>query len=181
MIQLDKAKTVLIVDDDRVSCSLLANALKKRGYQVELAYNLAESIEAVKVHLPKLAVVDLRIGSDSGLNVIRALIEFDSDIRIVVLTGFASISTAVESIKLGAIHYLTKPALVDDIINAFYHDVGDSHINLESKPMSTKRIEWEHMQKVLSDNDGNISAAARAMGMHRRTLQRKLQKKPVQN
>ncbi len=178
---MPNAETVLIVDDDKIFCHVLSGALKKRGYHVELAYSLAQSIEEAKKHVPQLAVVDLRIGADSGLNVIRALIECDSSIRIVVLTGFASISTAVESIKLGAIHYLTKPAVVDDIIKAFYHDVGDSQAHLESKPMSTKRIEWEHMQKVLNDHRGNISAAARAMGMHRRTLQRKLQKKPVQN
>jgi len=99
----------------------------------------------------------------------------------VVLTGFASISTAVESIKLGAIHYLTKPAEVDEILKAFYHDEGDADIDLQTRPMSTKRMEWEHLQKVLNDNEGNISAAARAMGMHRRTLQRKLSKKPVKD
>lgn len=170
---------LLVVDDDEVFCQVLAKALQKREYNVEVAYDLRNAVQQAQQLHPEFAIVDLRIGSDSGLSVIKSLVETEPGIRIVVLTGFASISTAVESIKLGAIHYLTKPAEVDDILNAFYHDEGDTDIDLQTRPMSAKRMEWEHLQKVLRDSNGNISAAARAMGMHRRTLQRKLSKKPV--
>lgn len=170
---------LLLVDDDEVFCEVLSRALRKRDYHVSVAYNAQQALdEAQNIH-PEYAIVDLRIGQDSGLSVIKSLVQSEPGIRIVVLTGFASISTAVESIKLGAIHYLTKPAEIDDIIQAFYHDEGDSEMDIELRPMSPRRMEWEHLQKVLHDNEGNISAAARAMGMHRRTLQRKLSKKPV--
>ena len=170
---------LLLVDDDEIFCQVLSKALQTREYNVEVAYNQSDAIKIAQQQHPEFAIVDLRIGNDSGLNVIKSLAKFEPGIRIVVLTGYASISTAVESIKLGAIHYLTKPAEVEDILMAFYHDEGNAHINLQTQPMSAKRMEWEHLQKVLHDNNGNISAAARAMGMHRRTLQRKLTKKPV--
>lgn len=172
---------LLLVDDDEVFCQVLAKAVHKRGYNVIVAHNLQQAIHLAEQEHPEFAIVDLRIGQDSGLSVIKSLVESEADIRIVVLTGYASISTAVESIKLGAIHYLTKPAEVDDILSSLYHDQGNADIDVQSRPMSTRRMEWEHLQKVLNDYDGNISAAARAMGMHRRTLQRKLQKKPVKS
>ncbi len=170
---------LLLVDDDPVFCQVLSRALQKRGYQVSVAHDQRTAEELGGQLNPQFAIVDLRIANDSGLNVIKSLIKIKPEIRIVVLTGYASISTAVESIKLGAIHYLTKPADVEAILQAFYHDKGNADINLQTQPMSVRRMEWEHLQKVLQDNDGNISAAARAMGMHRRTLQRKLSKKPV--
>jgi len=170
---------LLLVDDDEIFCKVLSKALQKREYNVDVAYDQKDALKLAQQHHPEFAIVDLRIGNDSGLNVIKSLASADPDIRIVVLTGFASISTAVESIKLGAIHYLTKPAELDEILKAFYHDEGNANINLQTQPMSAKRMEWEHLQKVLHDHNGNISAAARAMGMHRRTLQRKLSKKPV--
>lgn len=176
---IEENPKLLIVDDDEVLCQVLSRALKKREYHVFIAQNQAQALQLAQQQAPEFAIVDLRIGMDSGLNVIKALRQLDQDIRIVVLTGFASISTAVEAIKLGANHYLTKPAEVDDILKAFYHDEGDANIQLQTRPMSAKRMEWEHLQKVLTDHNGNISAAARAMGMHRRTLQRKLGKKPV--
>lgn len=172
---------LLIVDDDKIFCQVLSKALQKREYNIEVAYDLSSAVELAQQQHPEFAIVDLRIGNDSGLNVIKSLVNIEPGIRIVVLTGYSSISTAVESIKLGAIHYLTKPAEVDDILKAFYHDEGNADVNLQTQPMSAKRMEWEHLQKVLHDNDGNISAAARAMGMHRRTLQRKLSKKPVKS
>ncbi len=172
---------LLIVDDDEVFCQVLARSLSKRGYDVSVAYDQVQADQLCARTHPQFAIVDLRIGQDSGLNVIKSLVAAEPNMRIVVLTGYASISTAVESIKLGATHYLTKPADVDDIVKAFDQDKGNADADLEPKPMSTKRMEWEHLQKVLNDYDGNISAAARAMGMHRRTLQRKLQKKPVKS
>ncbi len=177
--EVNRLPGLLLVDDDEVLCQVLSRALSKRNFQLEVAHSLDQAIQKADSMHPEFAIVDLRIGQDSGLNLIKQLVENEPGIRIVVLTGYASISTAVESIKLGAIHYLTKPADVDDIIKAFYHDQGDENIQLQSEPMSAKRMEWEHLQKVLNDYDGNISAAARAMGMHRRTLQRKLGKKPV--
>ncbi len=172
---------LLVVDDDEVFCQVLSKALRRREYNVEVAHSEAEAAEISKWQHPEFAIVDLRIDKDSGLDVIKLLIEKEKGIRIVVLTGYASISTAVESIKLGAIHYLTKPAQVDGIIQAFYHDEGNAAVDITTQAMSAKRVEWEHLQKVLRDNHGNISAAARAMGMHRRTLQRKLAKKPVRH
>jgi two-component system response regulator RegA len=177
----NKQASLLLVDDDEVFCEVLAKALNKRGFNVTIANNHQQAVELASQQRPEYAIVDLRIGADSGLNVIKSLATSESGIRIVVLTGFASISTAVESIKLGAMHYLTKPAELDEIIKAFNYQQGNAELDLQSRPMSTKRMEWEHLQKVLNDYDGNISAAARAMGMHRRTLQRKLQKKPVKS
>lgn len=179
--QIGESPRLLLVDDDEVFCQVLARAVRKRGYEVSVAYDQQQAEQLARRDHPEFAVVDLRIGPDSGLNVIKHLVEHEPGIRIVVLTGYASISTAVEAIKLGAIHYLTKPAETDEILKAFYHTEGNADIDLEARPMSTKRMEWEHLQKVLNDHDGNISAAARAMGMHRRTLQRKLQKKPVRS
>ena len=172
---------LLLVDDDEVFCQVLARAISKRGYQVQVAHDQQQAESIARMQAPQFAIVDLRIGNDSGLNVIKSLVQDCDDIRIVVLTGYASISTAVESIKLGAKHYLTKPAEVDEILQSFHQDDGNAEVDVQSTPMSTKRMEWEHLQKVLNDYDGNISAAARAMGMHRRTLQRKLQKKPVKS
>ena len=172
-------KKILVVDDDEVFCQVLAKALTTRGFHVDIAFDKASAISQTRLLMHHYAVVDLRIDQESGLDVIQSLLELVPTMRIVVLTGYASISTAVESIKLGAIHYLTKPAGVDEIISSFSLHQGDSSVTVPSQPLSTKRMEWEHLQKVLSDHDGNISAAARAMGMHRRTLQRKLAKKPV--
>ncbi len=170
---------LLLVDDDEVFCQVLSKALRRREFVVEVAHSEKEAEEISENLHPEFAIVDLHIDKDSGLNVIKMLIKNEPDVRIVVLTGYASISTAVESIKLGAIHYLTKPAQVNEIIQAFYYDEGNACVDVSAQSMSAKRVEWEHLQKVLSDHRGNISAAARAMGMHRRTLQRKLAKKPV--
>ena len=170
---------LLLVDDDEVFCQVLARVLSKRGFVVRVAHDLESANQLACEFQPQFAVVDLRIGQESGLSLIRSLLEINPATRIVVLTGYASITTAVESIKLGATHYLTKPAGVEDILNAFTHGQGDADVSVPKQPMSAKRLEWEHLQKVLNDHDGNISAAARAMGMHRRTLQRKLAKKPV--
>jgi two-component system response regulator RegA len=179
--EIMKQSRLLLVDDDEVFCQVLSRALTRREFSVEVAHDLNQAIKVGESFDPDLAIVDLRIGVDSGLNVVRHLVEMKPVIRIVVLTGYASISTAVESIKLGAIHYLTKPAEVAEIIQAFDRDLGDSDLDIDNRPMSPRRIEWEHLQKVLKDHGGNISAAARAMGMHRRSLQRKLDKKPVRS
>ena len=170
---------LLLVDDDEVYCEVLGNALEKRGYEVSIAHDLACALQLAEQTEPEYAVVDLRIGSESGLELVKQLVALDENTRIVMLTGYASVATAVESIKLGAVHYLTKPATADEVVAALHRDEGDTSVLPAEHPMSVRRLEWEHLQKVLSEHDGNISAAARAMNMHRRTLQRKLSKRPV--
>lgn len=170
---------LLLVDDDEVYCQVLGDALRKRNYAVSIAHNLADALELARQTEPEYAVVDLRIGTESGLELVRQLSELDENTRIVMLTGYASVATAVESIKLGAVHYLTKPATAAEIVAALHRDEGDASIEPAGQPLSIKRLEWEHLQKVLAEHNGNISAAARALNMHRRTLQRKLLKRPV--
>ena len=170
---------LLLVDDDETFCSVLKPALERRNFQVSVAYNVKEGIALAEQTEPEFAVIDLRIGHDSGLELVKKLISLDDNTHIVMLTGYASIATAVEAMKLGAIHYLTKPANTDEIVNALYKNEGDPSIKINENPLSIKRLEWEHLQKVLMQHEGNISAAARALNMHRRTLQRKLDKRPV--
>ncbi len=177
-LEADKPQ-LLLVDDDETFCSVLKPALEKRNFQVSIAHDVASGIQLAEQTEPEYAIIDLRIGHDSGLEMVKKLISLDSNTRIVMLTGFASIATAVEAIKLGAIHYLTKPANADEIVNALHKNEGDSSVAISENPLSVKRLEWEHLQKVLMQHDGNISAAARALNMHRRTLQRKLEKRPV--
>ena len=170
---------LLLVDDDKVFCKVLKAALERRGFEVLVAHNLEKGLALAEQYLPEYAVIDLRIGHDSGLELVKKLISLDTNTACVMLTGFASIATAVEAIKLGAIHYLTKPTNADEIVNALNKNEGDSSVSISETPLSVKRLEWEHLQKVLMQYDGNISAAARALNMHRRTLQRKLDKRPV--
>ncbi len=178
MTEMEKPN-LLLVDDDETFCSVLKPALERRNFQVSVAYNVKEGISLAEQTEPEFAIIDLRIGHDSGLELVKKLISLDDNTHIVMLTGYASIATAVEAMKLGAIHYLTKPANTDEIVNALYKNKGDSSIEINQNPLSVKRLEWEHLQKVLMQYDGNISAAARALNMHRRTLQRKLDKRPV--
>jgi len=176
--EMDKPN-LLLVDDDETFCSVLKPALEKRNFQVSVANDVKQGISLAEQVEPEYAVIDLRIGLDSGLEMVKKLISLDDNTQIIILPGFASIATAVEAIKLGAIHYLTKPANADEIVNALYKNEGDSSVQINQNPLSVKRLEWEHLQKVLMQHDGNISAAARALNMHRRTLQRKLDKRPV--
>jgi two-component system, response regulator RegA len=178
MTDIDKPR-LLLVDDDTTFCIVLKSALEKRNYEVLVANNVEDGIQLAEENLPEYAVIDLRIGYDSGLELVKKLIALDDNTQIVMLTGFASIATAVEAIKLGAVHYLTKPANADEIVLALNKNEGDSSVSISENPLSVKRLEWEHLQKVLMQHEGNISAAARALNMHRRTLQRKLEKKPV--
>ncbi len=172
---------LLLVDDDATFCMVLKMAMEKRGFDVFVAHDLDSGIDLAEKAVPEFAVIDLRIGYESGLSLVKRLVELDDHTRIVVLTGFASIATAVEAIKLGATHYLTKPADADEIVAALHKDEGDESVEIKDKPLSVKRLEWEHLQKVLVEHENNISAAARALGMHRRTLQRKLEKRPVKD
>ncbi|MDX1811019.1 MAG: response regulator transcription factor [Gammaproteobacteria bacterium] len=170
---------ILLIDDEEIFCEVLARSLAREGYQVDTAFNLETAVAKINQQDYRYAVVDLRIGDESGLTLVKQMQEVSPDTRIVMLTGYASIATAVEAIKLGATHYLTKPAEVEDIVAAFGKEIGDESVKPADAPLSVQRMEWEHIQKVLHEHNGNISAAARAMGMHRRTLQRKLQKRPV--
>lgn len=173
--------SLLIVDDDVVFCQVLSEAMSKRGYEVVSAHNVDEGIELARKEIPEFAVIDLKMPGKSGLEMVSELKTLDEHTRIVVLTGYASIATAVEAIKLGAIHYLAKPADADDIMAAFYREQGDKEAPIRSKPLSVGQVEWEHIHKILNECNGNISETARKLNMHRRTLQRKLAKYPVKN
>ncbi len=171
----------LILDDDITFASLLSRALNRRNFSYEVANNSTDALQLLdKYHFIR-AIVDLKLGTDSGLQFIRELKLRQPDVAIVMLTGYSSISTAVEAVKLGATNYLCKPADANEILAAF--DTADSEFttDIDYSPISVDRLEWEHIQRVLQENSGNISATARALGMHRRTLQRKLQKRPVKH
>ncbi|MCF6219141.1 MAG: response regulator transcription factor [Gammaproteobacteria bacterium] len=171
--------SLLLVDDDDVFCRVLSQALERRGFQVVLAHDVTQGSELAQQNPPEFAVVDLNMPGPSGLVMVEMLKQLDKHTKIVVLTGYSSVATAVEAVKLGATHYLTKPADIEEIINAFGREAGDASMEISQKPKSVNRLEWEHLQKVLMDCNNNISEAARRLGMHRRTLQRKLQKRPV--
>jgi len=169
----------LIVDDDTTFCEVLERALVRRGHEVKMAHNAEQALKCVVKFRPTHALIDLKLGDDSGLHLIRPLLDVNGEIKIVVLTGYGSISTAVQAIKEGAVNYLAKPADVDGILSAFDNTDIAPLMQAETPGMSLKRMEWEHIQRILDEHDGNISATARSLGMHRRTLQRKLQKRPV--
>jgi two-component system response regulator RegA len=171
--------SLLLADDDELFSRILSQALTRRGFSVKIAHTVDEALALTVNDAPEYAVVDLNMPGKSGLELIRHLITLDYNTRIVVLTGYASISTAVEAMKLGATHYLAKPADADEVVAAFYKSEGDAHVAIASQPLSVSRIEWEHIQKILAEHNGNISATARALNMHRRTLQRKLQRRPL--
>ena len=172
---------LLLVDDDQLFCQVLGRALEKRGFDVHLAHDVPQALAQVDEYgMPDFAVVDLSMpGGMSGLSLVEQLHKRDARTAIVVLTGYASVATAVEAIKLGAVHYLARPAHADEIIEAFGKQQGDAAADVNEGALSVRRMEWEYIQKVLSDCDGNVSAAARKLGLHRRTLQRKLAKRPV--
>lgn len=170
---------VLVIDDEEHFAQVLARSLERLGHQVDIALTKEASLQFVQQHSYQWISLDLRLGNDSGLNLLPELKQLCGDARIVVLTGFASIPTAVEAIKLGAFNYLHKPATVKELIQAFEGTAEPTDVIEEPQPMSVERLEWEHIQRVLQENDGNISSTARALGMHRRTLQRKLQKRPA--
>ncbi len=166
--------TILLVDDDRTFCAALATALRRREHTVLLAHDYDDALAEATAWAPDRAVVDLRMPGRGGLEVVQALRASHPQMRILVLTGYGSIATAVEAMKAGAVHYLTKPADADEILAAF----DRTQVNVEAAPASQpprlEEVEWEHLQKVLTSAGGNISEAARRLGMHRRSLQRKL-------
>ena len=176
----EESASLLLVDDDITFCKVLSAALERRGFAVTVAHSVEQAIPAAEGNPPEFAVVDLNMGGAPGLALVKVLHGLDQNTHIVVLTGYASIATAVAAIKLGATQYLAKPANADEIVAAF-NQTPDSNAPLKTQPAQIKRLEWEHIQRVLHEHDGNISATAHALNMHRRTLQRKLAKPPLRN
>lgn len=176
-LDANEKPSLLLVDDDNTFCTVLARALEKRGFAVTVANNVEQALPLAKSNPPEYAVIDLKMDGASGLVLTKALHELDSATRIVMLTGYASIATAVEAIKLGATQYLAKPANADEIVAAFGHSASPE-LSPNVQPTSVDRLEWDHIQRVLQEQQGNISATARLLNMHRRTLQRKLAKRP---
>ncbi|MET3107001.1 two-component system response regulator RegA [Oxalobacteraceae bacterium GrIS 2.11] len=173
-------RLLLIVEDDAALSRTLCRSFERRGYQVIVAENEGQVRALLASHSPGFAVVDLQLqGQSSGLPCVQMLHQHDSTMSIVVLTGYASINTAVEAIKLGACQYLAKPSNTDDIEAAFNHVAGSSKIELTNRPTSIKTLEWERIHEVLAANNFNISETARQLGMHRRTLARKLDKQRI--
>lgn len=171
---------LLIIEDDEAFARTLSRSFERRGYRVLGATGHDEAAALLAHHNPGYAVVDLKLkGNSSGLTCVQLLHEHDPDMLIVVLTGFASIATAVEAIKLGAVQYLAKPSDADDIETAFGHVAGSADIEVTNRSTSIKTLEWERIHAVLAETDFNISEAARRLGMHRRTLARKLEKQRV--
>lgn len=171
---------LLIVEDDDAFARTLVRSFERRGYRVLRATNLDEVRALLGEHTPAFAVVDLRLaGGASGLACVQLLHEHDATTVIVVLTGYASIATAVEAIKLGARHYLAKPANTDEIEAAFSREQGDADVELTGRTTSIKTLEWERIHETLAETGFNISETARRLGMHRRTLARKLEKQRV--
>jgi two-component system response regulator RegA len=170
---------LLLVDDDRVLCEAMARAFTARGFAVVTVHTVEDAIRSIDSDPPEYAVVDLKLPDQSGLKVVSHLKAADAHTRIVVLTGHGSIPTAIEAIKLGATYYLTKPTDADAVMAAFGRKDGDDRVPVDPRPMTVERLEWEHIQHVLRRHGGNVSATARALSMHRRTLQRKLNRPPV--
>lgn len=172
-------KLLLIVEDDPAFARVLKRSFERRDYRVLVAASLEEAQELLKTGSPSRAVVDLKLGTASGLAVVQALHQHDPEMLIVVLTGFASIVTAVEAVKLGACNYLVKPSNTDDIEAAFSREPGDVDVAVAARSTSIKTLEWERIHEVLAETGFNISETARRLGMHRRTLARKLAKRGV--
>ena len=170
---------LLLVDDNESHCWALTRAFEKRGYTVKAAHSAPAACRLLEDWLPEYAVVDLRMPGPTGLTLIPKLKAAQPDVRIVVLTGYASIATAVEAIKLGATQYLVKPVDANAVEFAFHHSASDIAPPSDDSLLSVERMEWEYIQRVLAEHGGNVSATARALKMHRKTLQRKLSKHPA--
>jgi len=180
MMPMDAERQLLIVEDDDAFARTLARSFERRGYEVLRAASLDDVKLLLQSHRPGYAVVDLKLaGGASGLACVQHLHAHDQAMLIVVLTGYASIATAVEAIKLGARHYLAKPANTDDIEAAFTRAQGDTEVELTERTTSIKTLEWERIHETLAETGFNISETARRLGMHRRTLARKLEKQRV--
>jgi two-component system response regulator RegA len=170
---------MLIVEDDDALRGRLARAFEGRGFDVHTAASAREAATTIDTESPEFVILDLRTPEGNGLDLISKISESDPATRIVVLTGYGSIATAVEAVRRGATNYLSKPANADEILAAFGTPAGEGATSLPMQPMSLDQVEWEHINRVLVECDGNISEAARVLKLHRRSLQRKLAKYPT--
>lgn len=172
----------LILDDNEVFAATLARSLTRRGFDTTVALTGAEALQAATQVVFEYVTIDLQLAQDSGLQWIAPLRQVLPQARLLVLTGYASIATTVQAVKRGADDYLAKPANVDSILSALQCDSAGTQVEAAAAPIpfTVDRLEWEHIQRVLAEHQGNVSSTARALNMHRRTLQRKLGKKPVQ-
>ena len=172
---------LLIIEDDINLASTLARRLTKQGFICDVAHNQSDALLRARQIVPDSILLDMKLGDDNGLLLIKPLRNLLENTHIVLLTGFASIATAVEAMRLGANDYLTKPIDMATLLKALNNEASTLQTSIDDAVMSPERLEWEHIQQVLHSNNGNISVTARQLNMHRRTLQRKLQKKPVQH
>jgi two-component system response regulator RegA len=180
-VRAETVPSVLVVDDDVRFAETLARALERRGWSTSVAHTIDGALAAARARVVDAAIVDLRLGDEDGLELIKPLHALGERMRIVVLTGYASLTTAVKAIKLGADDYLAKPVTASAVLETLQRGAKPAAARAErAEPMSPRRLEWEHIQRVLAEHAGNLSATARALKMHRRTLQRKLAKKPLQ-
>jgi two-component system response regulator RegA len=174
---VESRPSLLLVDDDAIYRERLAKAIAARGFEVRTAAEAEAAVALAEAESPEFAVLDLRMPGESGLELLRRLKAIDPTTKVLMLTGYGSIATAMEAVRLGAANYLTKPADVDDILAAFdpgsVREEGPEDLGTPS----LARVEWEHIQRVLNDCEGNLSEAARRLGMHRRSLQRKAARK----
>lgn len=170
---------ILVIDDDPTFNAILVRTLKRRGFDALGADSIESAEPLIETLHPQQVILDLNLAGNSGLNLIPQLLAANEECRIVILTGYGSIATAVEAIKRGATQYFTKPIDLEAILTAFVDTPPPADAPPPDAPLSVERLEWEHIQRVLSEHEGNISATARALKMHRRTLQRKLLKHPV--
>lgn len=193
-----KNHSFLVIDDDLVFNQTLCRTLNRRVKETYSAQNMKQALDAVDKYKPDCAVLDLNLGDENGIDFITPMLQRHPNLKILILTGYSSLTTAVKAVKMGAINYLAKPVDVDTILN-YLQDEAKSDVNNKNNqdvenykinekddkerekllPLSLENLEWEHIQRILSENDGNITVTARKLGMHRRTLQRKLQKKTV--
>jgi two-component system response regulator RegA len=171
---------ILLVDDEELTRDRLARTFTKKGYTVYAAANLNKALELIKKHCPKIIITELKLPDCSGLEFITMAKELNSDSQIIILTGYGSIATATKAIKLGAVDYLTKPANAEEILNviAKENNTANHYLPNDHPVPSLARVEWEHLNRVLNDCGGNISITAKKLNVHRRTLQRKLNKYP---
>ncbi|GGC68429.1 response regulator transcription factor [Marinobacter halophilus] len=164
----------LLIDDDQAFLQVLGRSLARQGIEAVCAYDYGSALEALTTHHFDRCVLDLNLAGESGLQLLPELLARNPDLNVLVLTGYGSIATVVEAMRRGAVNYLCKPVTVNQLVNGF--EPLEAPPSLRPEPPSVEEMEWEHIQRVLNENDGNISATARALNMHRRTLQRKLQK-----
>ncbi len=180
-VNIQPSVNIVIIDDNQTYREVLARSLSRLNCKVQHFSEPENAMQVIKSTSKLTILLDLKLESDSGLRWIEKIRRINTQCRIILLTGYASISTAVEAIKLGADDYLAKPITAREILEHIQNKSEGAQTPINEYPMSVERLEWEHIQKVLQNNDGNISASARALGMHRRTLQRKLAKKPARN